>query len=75
MDNTTRWLIGGFCYLLGALGTFLIKFLEVRKTSWSNMQTFEEAAIAASSGRMSCSSWCSEVVSGAAEVLGPWLRY
>ncbi len=46
MDNTTRWLIGGFCYLLGSLGTFLIKFLEVRKTSWSMMQTFEEAAIA-----------------------------
>ena len=46
MDNTTKWLIGGFCYLLGSLGTFLVKFLEARKTSWSMMQTFEEAAIA-----------------------------
>ncbi len=32
--------------MLGALGMFLVKFLEARKTSWSMMQTFEEAAIA-----------------------------
>ncbi len=35
-----------FVYLLGSLGTFLVKFMEVRKTSWSDVQTFEEAAIA-----------------------------
>ena len=46
MDNTTKWLIGGFCYLLGTMGTFFVKFMEVRKTSSSDMQTFEEAAIA-----------------------------
>ncbi len=46
MDNQTKWLIAGFCYLLGMMGTFFVKFMEVRKTSWSDMQTFEEAAIA-----------------------------
>ena len=46
MDGKTKWLISGFVYLLGSLGTFLVKFMEVRKTSWSDVQTFEEAAIA-----------------------------
>ena len=47
MDSKTKWLIGGFVYLLGALGTFLITFMEVRKTAWSDVDMFEEAFIAA----------------------------
>ena len=46
MDNKTKWLIAGFVYLLGAMGTFFIKFMEVRKSSWDDMDTFEQAAIA-----------------------------
>ena len=47
MDSKTKWLIGGFVYLLGALGTFLITFMKVRKTSWSDMDMFEQAFVAA----------------------------
>ncbi len=47
MDSKTKWLIAGFVYLLGALGTFLVKFNEIRKTSWSDMETFEQSFLAA----------------------------
>ena len=47
MDNKTKWLIAGFVYLLGSLGTFLLKFMEARRTSWDMMDMFETAFVAA----------------------------
>ena len=47
MDNKTKWLIGGFGYMLGAMGTFFVTFLDIRKATSSSVDAFEKAAVKA----------------------------
>ncbi len=45
MDSKTKWLIGGFVYLLGAMGTFFVTVGEVRQTTSSDVDAVGEAAL------------------------------
>lgn len=46
MDAKTKWLIAGFVYFIGTIGSFIVKFLSVRGYSGSDVRAFEEALIA-----------------------------
>jgi len=46
MDTKTKWLIGGFVYLLGVVGLFIVTFFDVRVHAGSDIRAVEQAAIA-----------------------------
>jgi len=45
VDKTTKWLIAGFVYILGAMGMFFITFFNERGTTFSDAQAAQEALI------------------------------
>ncbi len=47
MDKKTKWLIAGFVYMLGVMGTFFVKVAEVRKTTSSDIDAVGEATLQA----------------------------
>lgn len=47
MDSKTKWLIVGFVYMLGVMGTFFVTVGEVRKTTYSDVDAVGEAALRA----------------------------
>lgn len=46
MDAKTKWLIVGFVYMLGVVGLFIVTFLDAHEHAGSDINAFEEAAIA-----------------------------
>lgn len=46
MDSKTKWLIGGFIYMLGVMGLFIVTFFDVRDYTGSDVRAVEEALIA-----------------------------
>ncbi|MDP6708149.1 MAG: hypothetical protein QF893_17530 [Alphaproteobacteria bacterium] len=47
MDSKTKWLIAGFVYMLGVMGTFFVTVAKVRKTTYSDVDAVGEAAMMA----------------------------
>ncbi len=47
MDKMTKWLLAGFVYMLGVMGTFLVAFFDERAVTSSDMAAVERAAIKA----------------------------
>ncbi|MDP6706371.1 MAG: hypothetical protein QF893_08520 [Alphaproteobacteria bacterium] len=47
MDSKTKWLIAGFVYMLGVMGTFFVTVGKVRQTTYSDVDAVGEAALRA----------------------------
>jgi hypothetical protein len=47
MDSKTKWLIAGFVYMLGVMGTFFVTVAEVRQTTYSDVDAVGEAFLRA----------------------------
>ena len=47
MDNKTKWLVAGFFYMLGVMGSFFVSVGEARKNTSSDIDAVGEAGLKA----------------------------
>lgn len=47
MDSKTKWLLAGFVYMLGVMGTFFVTVADARKSTSSDIDAVGEAGLRA----------------------------